>query len=62
MVVCGAPSSQSCVSGLLLLLRLISSSDADKRIVKAVDKFLDFVSNMHKNTAEQRSVESYFKK
>jgi hypothetical protein len=56
------PSSQSCVNGFVGVKTVITSSDVDKRIVKAVNKFLDFVSNVHMNIVKQRSIESYFKK
>jgi hypothetical protein len=42
-------------------LLVLSSSDVNERIVKAVDEIQDFVSKVYKNTMKQRSVESYVK-
>lgn len=56
----GASSWQSCINGFVGVF--ISSSDTNKKTVKAMDKFLYFVSKEHKNTMKQRSTESYFKK
>jgi hypothetical protein len=41
---------------------VISSSGADEKIVKAMDKIQDFVSKIYKNSLKQTSFESYFKK
>jgi hypothetical protein len=46
---------------LLLLDSVVSSSGADKRIVKAVDDLKNFVSKVYVNTLKQRSFESYYK-
>jgi hypothetical protein len=47
---------------LSVLDSVLSSGDANERIVKAMDELQDFVSKAYKNTLKQRSVESYFKK
>jgi hypothetical protein len=47
---------------LSLLDSAISSTDANVRIVKAVDEVKDFISTVHKNALKVRSVELYFKK
>jgi len=39
-----------------------SSSNANEKIVKAMDEIQDFVSKIYKNSLKQRSLESYFKK
>jgi hypothetical protein len=44
IVVCGVHSSQICVNGFVGVKTVISSSDADKRTVKAVDELQDSLS------------------
>jgi hypothetical protein len=47
---------------VLMALSIISSSDTDERIVRAMVKLQDFVSKMYKNTLKQRPILSYFHK
>jgi hypothetical protein len=41
---------------------VISASDADEKIVKAMDDIEDFVSKIYRQSLKQRSIVSYFKK
>jgi hypothetical protein len=56
------PARKDALMALSLLDSVISSSDTDKRIVKAMDELQGFVSKVCKNTLKQKSIESYFKK
>jgi len=55
-------SLQWCVNGTVSAGLCLSSSDANDRIIKAIDELWDFVSKTSKNTLKQRSIECYFKK
>jgi hypothetical protein len=47
---------------LLVLDSVVNVSDADDRLIKAMDELQDFVSKVYKNSFKQRSIDSHFKK
>jgi hypothetical protein len=47
---------------LSVLDTVISASDANEKIVKAMDDIQDFVSKIYRQSLKQRSIDSYFKK
>jgi adenine C2-methylase RlmN of 23S rRNA A2503 and tRNA A37 len=56
------PTPRDVFTALSVLDGVISSSDADEKIVKALDEIQNFVSEIYKNSMKQRSIYSYFKK
>jgi hypothetical protein len=56
------PTRKDAFTALSVLDTVISASDADERIVKAMDDIQDFVSKIYRQSLKQRSIDSYFKK
>jgi hypothetical protein len=56
------PACKDVFMVLLVLDPIVSLSDANIRIVKAMDELQDFISKVCNNTLKQRSTVSYFKK
>jgi hypothetical protein len=54
------PTQKDAFMALSVLDAVISASDADEKIVKAMDDIQDFVSKIYKQSLKQRSIESYF--
>jgi hypothetical protein len=50
------------VAGQLYFLLLISASDVDEKIEKAMDDIQDFVSKIYRQSLKQRYTDSYLKK
>jgi hypothetical protein len=47
---------------MLVLDTILSASDANEKIVKAMDDIKDFVSKIYRQFLKQRSIDYYFKK
>jgi hypothetical protein len=56
------PPRKDALMALSVLDSVVNVSDADNRLVKAMDELQDFVSKVYKNSFKQRSIDSYFKK
>jgi hypothetical protein len=55
------PTRKDTFTAFSVLDCVISSCDADEKIMKAINEIQDFVSKIYKNSLKQRSVDSYFK-
>jgi hypothetical protein len=53
------PGPIDVLTALSVLDSIVSSSDTDQNIVKAMDEHQDFVSKTYKNTLKQRPILSY---
>jgi hypothetical protein len=56
------PIQNDAFTALSVLDTVISASDADEKIVKAMDDIQGFVSKIYRQSLKQRSIDSYFKK
>jgi hypothetical protein len=56
------PTWKDAFTALSVLDTVIYASDADEKIVMAMDDIQDFVSKIYRQSLKQRSIDSYFKK